>query len=994
MNNNAANTNPLEAIASTVFNTKNEAFILSTPSSPTELPTKLRDIVLEKLVNFFIDEYRPENPKAHRKSQLAIDLNKILKETGAIVSGGFILKALGLYPEPIVGEIGTPSDVDIYVSCSNVVRLYEKLGVWMGAEDVRSYKQSKYCSSFLKRNGIRRVYTFTSRKELPTRRGRSRVVEKVMDIMSVRNARDLKDVVKNFDLTFCMNWYDGEKLYSWYPKHLDHKIGFLQGDYVKMFLGGNRFLKARLNKYIQRKFEIRLDPEIVKSEGIHLDASRFLAFCKKAKPERDEAFYYTWASKALFEFLFTKKYSCYNVADNVNGLLRLRDFPKNPIFEDDGYDSDEYTLSSPNDPAKDTVMAKFVEIAKRKAEVHDATLATLEPEEKFWQLVTRCISYFYSNSVDKPSPFLENYGERMYKNNENLALKIEERYFNKFILQNRHIKKYLESLKSLFVRIGMDPVTLDDVQVYDFHAHKLDQGASKDTIDGLLKNNVAISNKDEIPCYLPPEECGRYLTRNDVRPFASPDVFTAFVSNRPPVQKIPLGELTDWGVLLRNEARSTDSWGAINKQTMCPFCMRQEERNGGCAYMVHAHEGSYDAKKMPYCSPTEQVKELWQKYKDYQQALPLTAYGTEEGLEYCAICGRPCHGHAHFSLEIPGKIIVSDNYGKCTGGGRPELIARMLAIRAVLLKYKGETDVDNAEIRKEAAFAADAAPLDPALMARAKAIYAKEAKNRRFNNVGLDEYSKPKRSENNSEEKEGEEGDEGSALQFVPREKLARDIVVDLRMHFAGDEQELPEVPPGVDPLTWARALRKYLEYTLYEEIPEGWNPETPLPQLTDEIRRTIIGIIILDITYLLRIGEEDVPEPPEGQDPLEWYESMRLFLEDSPADSAGQRYLPEGWNPGMAPPQPPIAVAAMPPGNAQPAPPINNLAENPLLAALAEQEAPLPAWHQAAAAGNFANNNFIPNNNNLQGGRRRTTRGRRKSAMKKRLRTQRNSRR
>jgi hypothetical protein len=185
---------------------------------------------------------------------------------------------------------------------------------------------------------------------------------------------------------------------------------------------------------------------------------------------------------------------------------------------------------------------------------------------------------------------------------------------------------------------------------------------------------------------------------------------------------------------------------------MCPFCLRGEERDKGCAYMTHAHEGAPDIRKSPYCTKSEQVKSLWQKYRDYQAALPPDEYG-KQPLYWCAICGAPCHGHRHFDSQNPGQLKAGilaagaagaegiDDYGKCPGGGRPEMIARMLAVRAVMLAHKDDAEPNNAAIRREAAFAADAAPRDPALMARAAAIFAQEAATRRFDNVGLNEYS-------------------------------------------------------------------------------------------------------------------------------------------------------------------------------------------------------------------------------------------------------------
>lgn len=82
---------------------------------------------------------------------------------------------------------------------------------------------------------------------------------------------------------------------------------------------------------------------------------------------------------------------------------------------------------------------------------------------------------------------------------------------------------------------------------------------------------------------------------------------------------------------------------------------------------------------------------------------------------------RPDPGH-------PGRFIF--DYATCPGGGRIELIARMLAVRDVY----AHSDIKNPlEERRVAAIAADAAPLDPAYIARATAIFAQPEADRKFN---------------------------------------------------------------------------------------------------------------------------------------------------------------------------------------------------------------------------------------------------------------------
>jgi hypothetical protein len=76
----------------------------------------------------------------------------------------------------------------------------------------------------------------------------------------------------------------------------------------------------------------------------------------------------------------------------------------------------------------------------------------------------------------------------------------------------------------------------------------------------------------------------------------------------------------------------------------------------------------------------------------------------------------------------PGRQI--HDYGRCAGGGRPELYARILAIREI---YKTlEINVPSEE-RAAAAAAAEGAARDPAYIARGRAIFEKAEAERKWN---------------------------------------------------------------------------------------------------------------------------------------------------------------------------------------------------------------------------------------------------------------------
>jgi len=113
----------------------------------------------------------------------------LLKDTGAILSGGFVLNSVAKYY--IMGS-GHAPDLDIYVPLANMPRFIASL-----ANDTLKLKMfvdpfdaTIYCRSFLRKNGIRRVYTFLTTND------------KSVDVMAVRTKKTVQDVCSNFDLTF------------------------------------------------------------------------------------------------------------------------------------------------------------------------------------------------------------------------------------------------------------------------------------------------------------------------------------------------------------------------------------------------------------------------------------------------------------------------------------------------------------------------------------------------------------------------------------------------------------------------------------------------------------------------------------------------------------------------------------------------------------------------------------------------------------------------
>lgn len=175
-------------------------------------------------------------------STLLAYVNSVLQENEAVISGGFILKAIGSF----VDEASV--DMDIYVPTKNAEKFRATMSKLFNAQNVIKHVVSNAPGSFFKKNGILSVTKYS--KDKP------KYAE--MDIVEVNADRTPIDVVKNFDLTFCENWYDGKQVFMTYPVHVKTKHGFLENHYLALLKEGNPILKKRMKKYISRGFKISI----------------------------------------------------------------------------------------------------------------------------------------------------------------------------------------------------------------------------------------------------------------------------------------------------------------------------------------------------------------------------------------------------------------------------------------------------------------------------------------------------------------------------------------------------------------------------------------------------------------------------------------------------------------------------------------------------------------------------------------------------------------
>ena len=114
-----------------------------------------------------------------------------------------------------------------------------------GLTPLSSHVAPAYDGSFLKKNNIILRLVFFH-QELPP-----------IDVMVVLDTVNVINVARNFDLSFCEIWFDGQNVYAVDPDSINQKKGILKPDYLEsLFVYHNEFIKKRIKKYLKRGFEI------------------------------------------------------------------------------------------------------------------------------------------------------------------------------------------------------------------------------------------------------------------------------------------------------------------------------------------------------------------------------------------------------------------------------------------------------------------------------------------------------------------------------------------------------------------------------------------------------------------------------------------------------------------------------------------------------------------------------------------------------------------
>lgn len=723
-------------------------------------------------------------------------IKKLLRDTGSLIAGGGILNAV--QPFPAEHDKRMPSrDIDIYVPTSQIPTFIERIRAddCLKSDRVKQIEASLYCKSFLRKNGIRKIYTLSTKYKVWNN-------PILIDIMSVRNKRTPLAVVNNFDLTFCQVWYDGEAVYASHPDHIREKKGFMSAEYIPTFLAGNRFLVRRTNKYIKRGFTILPDPasaglaeifqklpeqiKVMKgykyNELTNEQLRRWMnhTLLKIAKQNYDTmdsiyrfdpANYYpilpgNVSRRAVPDFIFTK-----NLHDGLeyrdsfysktyaksSSILGSAPFARviNKI-RTDGYDSDDLINERANfnndENNNDEIRENYIKndlikadiIGKYYTDSPDDLVFTMEgnvrrpnPSDdlKYHRAMTRIL--IHSIGVDYTE--VED-DDQLYNFNgtfRHIINKLKEIDMPDEVDVSRLARnqKYADAMKLFMTRFGEDMMGVNG-PVFDIHNHPMEGAITQEGLEGYCETHIANIDKTEVPCYWQPEpgnspkNCKQKLRLEEVRAIVSDEFYERYA--KPAPIKTGLNQIVPAYDIVFSDKKSHNAvWGEIFGKGVCPFCLQVENRESGCAYMEHSNPTRLSVSNAPFCQ-THFKTPIWDTYR--QRAIELLAAdGIPEHLvelEFCIECGRACANHRHFDLNNPPGLLPAADPGRCTGGGRPELYARILAIREIY----GTLEINvPAEERAAAAAAAEGAARDPAYIARGRAIFEMAEAERKWN---------------------------------------------------------------------------------------------------------------------------------------------------------------------------------------------------------------------------------------------------------------------
>lgn len=236
----------------------------NTGPEPQLLDEEDKQKVQRGLVEFFRDGYikNVSNGEPASDETILNYINSILVTYGVKISGGFILKNMGMFR----GNTGSSSiDIDIYlpyVHAKNIqtkkettATIHKLLQQLFDVDIVNGHPKYKYFkvtrvksnrANFFTKNGIYAVTKYSKGSNAE------------MDLVQADKRSTPIEIIQRFDLSFCQNWYDGENLWSMDREAVYKRdSGFLEDAYIPLYLDKNPVTRKRILKYMKRGFHVQ-----------------------------------------------------------------------------------------------------------------------------------------------------------------------------------------------------------------------------------------------------------------------------------------------------------------------------------------------------------------------------------------------------------------------------------------------------------------------------------------------------------------------------------------------------------------------------------------------------------------------------------------------------------------------------------------------------------------------------------------------------------------
>lgn len=372
---------------------------------------------------------------------------KILKDNNAILSGSSVLGAI------LKNHNWDTSDLDIYVNAKNYIPVRDFL--FKNTVLIDKRRSSGYCNSFLSKNKIIDVCTFRYNINENVR---------VIDLMNVRNAQNVTNVIKNFDLTCCQSYFDGEKIYSFDLENILNYKAKLNEEYLQSFCSMNSFTCKRIKKYLKRGFKI--------------DVGKELKINEVKKSENSEEFdAKKYLNKVIFYTVFNLYGFRWNLKNNTDFrtilcIYRNEDFKFSNYhhYNADGYDSDELNC-----------LSDYIKIGKEKE--------CIEAIKMVKNLIINIDELTNWDSNDEGGNFyyrfkylFSKYNEEI-KNELNLSYKYKGNYqklshitaFDIITFEEKTIPEFLENDENIIIKFADKFENYNKSELYDYMKGKIEK---------------------------------------------------------------------------------------------------------------------------------------------------------------------------------------------------------------------------------------------------------------------------------------------------------------------------------------------------------------------------------------------------------------------------------------------------------------------------------------------------------------------------------------